>query len=313
MRTTAITILALCTVQLARAQQQLPVKTLDSVKVKAARKTFGITRLKDVDGAGIYSGKKSEVIVLKDITANTATNNSRQIYSRVAGLNIYENDGGAGTQLAIGGRGLDPNRVSNFNTRQNGYDISADALGYPESYYTPPTEALEKIEIVRGAASLQYGTQFGGIINFKMNSGVDSQKAQIVSRLSAGSWNFFNTSTSVGGTVNKLNYYAFIQHKSGDGWRANSQFNSNTAYISGTLKASSKLAITAEYTHMDYLEHQPGGLSDLMFAENPDSSTKKRNWFKVNWNLGALLIDYNITKNLKLNSRFFGLSAERSA
>jgi Fe(3+) dicitrate transport protein len=30
---------------------------------------------------------------------------------------------------------LDPNRTSNFNTRQNGYDISADVLGYPESYY----------------------------------------------------------------------------------------------------------------------------------------------------------------------------------
>ena len=130
------------------------VTVLDSVQVRVSGKTFGITRLKDIDGTGIYAGKKSEVVVLKDITANTATNNARQIYSKVAGLNIYENDGGAGTQLAIGGRGLDPNRVSNFNTRQNGYDISADALGYPESYYTPPAEVLDRIEIVRGAASL---------------------------------------------------------------------------------------------------------------------------------------------------------------
>src|SRR5580704_10851530 len=240
MRTTAITILALCTVQLARAQQQLPVKTLDSVKVKAARKTFGITRLKDVDGAGIYSGKKSEVIVLKDITANTATNNSRQIYSRVAGLNIYENDGGAGTQLAIGGRGLDPNRVSNFNTRQNGYDISADALGYPESYYTPPAEVLDRIEVVRGAASLQYGTQFGGIINFRMRTGPDSAKAQIVTRLTRGSFGFINTSTGIGGTIGRLNYYAFYQHKSGNGWRPNSQFNVNTGYLAATWQATNK-------------------------------------------------------------------------
>jgi Fe(3+) dicitrate transport protein len=162
------------------------VRVLDSVNVKGVRAGFGITRLKDVDGAGIYAGKKSEVIILRDITANTATNNSRQIYSKVAGLNIYENDGGAGIQLAIGGRGLDPNRVSNFNTRQNGYDISADALGYPESYYTPPAELMERIEIVRGAASLQYGTQFGGILNFRLNSGPDTTKMQIVARESAG-------------------------------------------------------------------------------------------------------------------------------
>jgi Fe(3+) dicitrate transport protein len=289
------------------------ISMLDLVKVESSKQTFGIARLKDVDGSGIYAGKKSEVIVMKDITANTATNNARQIYSKIAGLNIYENDGGAGIQLAIGGRGLDPNRVSNFNTRQNGYDISADALGYPESYYTPPTEALERIEIVRGASSLQYGTQFGGIINFKMNNGVDSEKAQIVSRLTGGSWNFFNTSTSIGGTDNKLNYYAFVQHKSGDGWRPNSQFNANTVYVSGTIKTTNKLSITVQYTHMDYLEHQPGGLSDAMFAQNPDSSTKARNWFKVNWNLGAVLIDYAISNNLKFNSRFFGLLASRSA
>ena len=77
------------------------ITVLDSVRIHAAAPTFGIIRLKDVDGAGIYAGKKSEVIILKDLTVNTATNNSRQIYSKIAGLNIYENDGGAGIQLAI--------------------------------------------------------------------------------------------------------------------------------------------------------------------------------------------------------------------
>ena len=289
------------------------VTVLDSVSVHTSITSFGITRLKDVDGAGIYAGKKSEVIILKDLTANTATNNSRQLYSKVAGLNIYENDGGAGIQLAIGGRGLDPNRVSNFNTRQNGYDISADALGYPESYYTPPAEALERIEIVRGASSLQYGTQFGGILNFKLNSGVDSAKMQVIQRLSMGSWGFFNTSTSIGGTNGKWKYYAFYQHKSGNGWRPNSGFNVNTGYVSTTWKPTSRLSITAQYTHMDYLEQQPGGLTDDMFAKDPRQVTKNRNWFKVNWNLGAILLDYDISTHLLFNSRFFGLLADRSA
>ena len=78
---------------------------------------------------------------------------------------------GAVCNLGIGGRGLSPNRSSNFNIRQNGYDISADALGYPESYYTPSSEAMDRIEIIRGAASLQYGPQFGGLVNFVMKEG----------------------------------------------------------------------------------------------------------------------------------------------
>src|SRR5450432_1962910 len=196
----------------------IDIKNLDSITIQNLEKMkSGFTRLHDVEGTAIYAGKKTEVVVMKDLIANKSTNNSRQVYSKVAGLNIWENDG-AGIQLAIGGRGLSPNRVANFNTRQNGYDISADALGYPESYYTPPVEAVERIEIVRGAASLQYGTQFGGMINFKMLHGSDTDKISLTTRLTGGSFGFFNTSTTVGGTTGNLNYVAFYQHKSGNGW-----------------------------------------------------------------------------------------------
>ena len=132
---------------------------LNEVIVRAnKKKIFQIQRLKDYEETAIYAGKKNETILMDLSMANLASNNSRQIYSQIPGLNIYQNDD-AGIQLNVGGRGLDPNRTSNFNTRQNGYDISADALGYPESYYTPPSESLEKIQIIRGAASLQYGFQ----------------------------------------------------------------------------------------------------------------------------------------------------------
>src|SRR6187402_1179602 len=180
------------------------VRLLNDVTVKGQKDNqFGIGRLKAVEGTAINAGKKSEVVVLDDITANKASNNTRQIYAKVAGLNIWESDGG-GIQLGIGGRGLNPNRVTNFNTRQNGYDISADALGYPESYYSPPAELTDRIEILRGASSLQYGTQFGGLINFKLKEGATDKPIEITSRETAGSYGFFNTTNSIGGTVKKV-------------------------------------------------------------------------------------------------------------
>ena len=286
---------------------------LKTVEIQAEKeKTFGVSRLKAIEGTAIYAGKKSEVVEMEDITANKATNNSRQIYSKVAGLNIWENDG-AGIQLGIGGRGLNPNRVSNFNTRQNGYDISADALGYPESYYSPSAEAIDRIEIVRGAASLQYGTQFGGLVNFKLKEGSEDKAISLASSQTLGSWGFFNTFNSIGGTAKKLQYYTFYQHKSGNGWRNNSEFNVDIAYASLNFKPSEKLSISLQYTFMDYLAHQPGGLTDKQFEENPNQSFRNRNWFKVNWNLGALSADYIINTNLKFNTRFFGLLASRSA
>jgi Fe(3+) dicitrate transport protein len=288
---------------------------LQEVKVISEKENGnGITRMKSVDGFGIYESKKSEVIVLKDMTANLATNNARQVFSKVPGLNIWESDQ-AGLQLGVGGRGLSPNRTSNFNTRQNGYDISADALGYPESYYTPPVEALERIEVVRGAASLQYGTQFGGMLNFVFQKGPADKKMEVVSRQTLGSFGFFGSFNSLGGTVAKgrLNYYTFFNHKQGDGWRPNSGFDVNTAYASVRYDVTDKLSVNADYTFMSYNAQQPGGMTDAQFAADPRRSFRDRNWFKVNWNLFALTADYQFNNRTKLNVRNFGLVSQRLA
>ncbi len=144
--------------------------------------------------------------------------------------------------------GLDPNRTSNFNVRQNGYDISADALGYPESYYTPPAEAIGRIQIVRGAGSLQYGTQFGGLIDFQMKKPVRDKKIELTARQTLGSWGFYNAFTSVSGTANKLSYYTFFQYKRGDGWRPNSTFDNYTFFANINYKVtagSRKLVLTS--------------------------------------------------------------------
>lgn len=286
------------------------IKKLKEVVIENKKTNFGFSHLKAVENLGIYEGKKSEVIIPDQLVANLATNNARQVYSRIAGLNIWENDG-AGLQLSIGGRGLDPNRTSNFNTRQNGYDISADALGYPESYYTTPNEALEQIQIVRGAASLQYGTQFGGLLNFVMKKPVKDKPFELTVRQSVGSYNFYNSFTSASGTVGKFSYYTFFQYKKGDGFRGNSDFNSYTGYGNLNYQFNEKTKIGVDFTHMNYLAHQPGGLSDAMFADDPSQSNRDRNWFKVDWNLYALHLDHKFDASNEFNLRVFGLSADR--
>lgn len=288
-------------------------KTFNAVEVEAQiREDYGLRRLNNVEGIAIYAAKKSEVIQLRNITANLATNNPRQVYKGIAGLNIWESDG-AGLQLSIGARGLDPNRTSNFNTRQNGYDISADALGYPESYYTPPTQALERIEIVRGAASLQYGPQFGGLLNFVFKKGNRDTAFEFITENTVGSFGLINSFNSIGGEKNGLNYYGFYQRKQGNGWRPNSQFEQNTGYVRLEKDLSKKFKVGLEYTHMDYLAQQAGGLQDFEFEQNPRQSKRARNWFKVNWNLAALKLDYRLNDKTKINSRSFFLSAQRQS
>ncbi len=293
------------------AHAQDSTKKLKVVEVRDT-KSGNFSNMRQIDGMTITAGKKTEVIHVEELTVNKATNNTRQVYAKVAGLNIFENDG-SGLQLSIGGRGLDPNRTSNFNVRQNGYDISADALGYPESYYTPPTEALKRIEIIKGAAGLQYGTQFGGLLNFEMKQPGADKALSIESRQTAGSWNFFGSYNSISGTKGKLSYYAYIHYKRGDGWRPNSGFESLNAYADIHYQLNSKHLLGFEYTRLQYLAQQPGGLDDNMFANDPRQSNRARNWFAVEWNLADVEWDYVISSRTRLQTRVYGLMASRDA
>src|SRR6056297_2441413 len=288
-------------------------REMTEVAVIAQRdKLFSMQRLRQVEGTSIFAGKKNEVISLNQMTVNTSSNNARQIYSQISGLNIFDSND-AGLQLNIGGRGLDPNRSSNFNIRQNGYDISADVLGYPESYYTPPAEALREIQIIRGAASLQYGTQFGGLVNFKMKKPVSDKHILVESRKSVGSNNLFTSFNSVSGTSGNVGYYGYFNYKNGDGFRSNSGFESQNFYFYTDYKFNSSTTIGLDVTYLFYLAQQPGGLTDAQFYSDPFFSNRKRNWFEVDWRIASLRLDHQFSYRSQLSAQVYGLDASRES
>ena len=291
-----------------------PLETLlEEIEISGQSEVVAATGwLNAVSGVGIYEAKKTELIRPEMMTMNKAANVSRQIYARVPGLNIWETDG-AGVQLGIGGRGLNPNRTSNFNVRQNGYDISADALGYPESYYTPPVQAIRRIELIRGAASLQYGTQFGGMLNFEFKEAPENKSIAFESIQTAGSFGLFNSFNSLAGTKGKWSYYGYYNYKHSGGYRENAGINLHNGYFSLTYRPTALSSIQWESTHMSYLAQQPGGLTDLEFRQDPRQSKRSRNWFDVDWNMTALIIDHRFTPKLKINNRIFLLDAHRYA
>lgn len=292
---------------------ELKVQELSEIVLSAKRKeVFLLKRMEDFEQTEIYAGKKNEVILVEQSMGNLASNNSRQIYNQIPGLNIYQNDD-AGLQLNVGGRGLDPNRTSNFNTRQNGYDISADVLGYPESYYTPPAEGLEAIQIIRGAASLQYGTQFGGLINFKLKTPDPLKPFTLTTRNTVGSNSLLTNFSMVSGSIKEFKYLGFVNLKKGDGFRPNSQFNSSNIFIQFGYEVSEDTSLTAELTYLDYLSQQGGGLSDRMFDENAFQSNRSRNWFGLSWLLYNVKFQHTFNSNSNFSLNLFGLDAQRNA
>jgi len=269
-------------------------------------------RLPEIQGMTIYSGKKNEVIKVNTLDADLSTNNPRQVFGKVPGVTIWENDG-SGIQTGISTRGLSPNRSWEFNVRQNGYDISSEVFGYPEAYFSPPTEALSTIEVVRGAASLQYGPQFGGLLNYVVKKGDPYAPIVFETQQTTGAYGLFNSYNAIGGTYKKISYYGYFHHRNADGWRDNSKYDINTGYASIQYAISNKLNIGLQYTRMNYQSQQPGGLSDSLMNENAQQSFRSRNWFSTPWNVASLSLDYIINNNTKLNVKIFSTIAERNS
>lgn len=287
------------------------ITALEEVKITKERlHYFDIGYLPPIKGTQIATGTSS-IIETEGQGGAKSSANPRELFAKVPGLNIWESDG-AGIQMGVGGRGLSPNRAANFNTRQNGYDISADALGYPESYYTPPLEALQSIEIIRGSASLQYGTQFGGLMNFVIKD-PSSSVFEVTARNTVGNKGYIGSFTRVSGTKNRWSYQAYYQLKLGDGYRPNAQFTQHQGFAQLGYSINEKMNLRLEYTQMNYLAKQPGGLTDFQYEDDPYQSNRDRNWFKVDWRILALHYNYNISKKTLLNVRAFGMLSDRQS
>ena len=167
---------------------------LDSVIVNGWQKTSDVSYttsyLADVEDTKIYAGKKTNEVILSNKTNGLPLSLGRTALAKIPGLNMWEMDG-AGTQLNVGSRGTDPHRSIEMNMRQNGYNTNSDMFGYPENHYTVPMQAIEEIQLVRGSAALQFGPQFGGMMNYKLKQGDSTKPVAVESEQTAGGIQFF--------------------------------------------------------------------------------------------------------------------------
>ena len=177
-----------------------------------------ITRLEPIVGTYIFSGKKNEVITLTQLDANITNKTGRQIFAKVPGVFVYDMDG-TGNQINISSKGLDPQRGWEFNILKDGILTNSDMYAYPAIHYSIPLESIERIELVRGTCSLQYGAQFGGMLNYVSKKADTIKTFNFESFNTIGYFNLLSSYNAISVKVCKLTYYAYFSKKSRDGYR----------------------------------------------------------------------------------------------
>jgi Fe(3+) dicitrate transport protein len=256
------------------AAQEEEVTRLETVEVEADYDTrIDGPFLPDVEGTRINAGKKTSNIRLQDLP-EISNGNYRQVIAKTPGLILAEE---STPLVSIGYRGYDPHRMQYMQVLEDGIPIHADMLGYPEAYYTPPFDAIERIEFVRGGAALMYGPQPGGAVNFVMKKPPLDTKLAVESLNIVGSFDYYSNFSSIGGTSGRFGYYGWYNHRETQGFReANSNYYLNAWGGTFALDATGPKRWYLNLTAYDETHGEPGGLT-LSDGPNAVNYDKNRN------------------------------------
>jgi len=295
-------------IQVAGAALQPPTET---IVITGGLERNAVERLPPILGVEIFSGRKTEVIELTSLDANVALKNPREIFAKVPGVFVYDMDG-AGNQINISTRGLDPHRGWEFNIRKDGFITNSDMYGYPASHFSLPLEAVVRVDLVRGTGALQYGAQFGGMLNYETKRAGPEEGLSFESINSAGSFGMLSTYNAVAGRFGGTDFYAYYSKRVSDGYRDNSRTEAEYYGLTVNHALTDTIALTAGLAWSEYRVQLAGPLTDAMFHENPKQSTRARNYYSpdiyvptlgvtwtpsdkttISWRLSAVLGDRN--------------------
>jgi Fe(3+) dicitrate transport protein len=270
-----------------------------------------ITRIGD-ENPFLSLGKKNEVIQLSGINTNITLKTGRQVFAKIPGVFIYDMDG-SGNQVNIASRGLDPHRSWEYNIRQNGIILNSDMYGYPASHYSAPMENIERIEIVRGASGIQFGAQFGGMINY-VTKQPDSTRPIVFEIINTvASYNTISSYNSLSGTKGKWSYQTYYYKRHSDGYRNNSTSDAEAYFGQLKYRLSKNNTIKLEIGKSKYLYRLPGPLTDSMFNFNPRSSTRKRNYYSPDIYVPSLSFDFKLGEESYLTIIASGIFGSRNS
>ncbi|HUQ46950.1 MAG TPA: TonB-dependent receptor [Gemmatimonadaceae bacterium] len=200
---------------------------LPSIVVTATHAPQKSPFLPPVDGTKITSGKKTQVIRLDDMP-KIVNHNYRQALAATPGLVLAED---VMPLLSVGYRGLNPYRTQFTQVMKDGIPLTMDMFGYPEAYYTPALDGVDRIEFLHGGASLMYGPQPGGSLNYITHRPRMNKKLVFKPEHTVGSDKLYTTYNSIDGTTGRLGYYGDFHHRQWDGFR---KTNSDLGLFSGS-------------------------------------------------------------------------------
>jgi iron complex outermembrane receptor protein len=197
-----------------------------------------------------------QVITREEIAESTSTN-IPDILSQIGGLNVRNTAGGQlnlGATIDMGGYGAtakDTTLILVDGQRINPIDSSNI------SWESIPLESINRIEILHGGASVQYGNgAVGGVINIITNGG---QKNLNQVSTSYGSFNTLVNNAIFRNTIDQTTLQLSANTSNTNGWRQNSAANAYSFDAKVTQALGGKDNVYADVFYSYANQQMPGG------------------------------------------------------
>lgn len=185
-----------------------------------------------------------------------------EILKEAVGAFIYDKNTTKTATLDI--RGFGDTATRNVLVLVNGRKINAVDLSGPDLLQIP-VEAVERIEIIRGAGSVLYGDNaVGGVVNILTRKGEGGLSGRTGG--SYGSYDAQGTDTEISGAYKNISYFLYGKYADQRGYRQNSDvltkdFNGRLGY-----KFSEKLSVDVDFGWHEDTYDLPGGLNPTELA-----------------------------------------------
>jgi len=193
---------------------------------------------------------------------------SSEALRKVSGINVRDEEG-FGLRPNIGIRGLNPTRSTKVLLLEDGIPLTYAPYGDNASYYHPPIDRFESVEVLKGSGQILYGPQtVGGVINYITRTPPQQTSGSLT--LMGGNRDYFNGHANFGGTFRNTGLLFDVTRKQGEGAREQhrsglSDFNFKSVTTLGTRQAlTGKFNFYRERSQVSY-----SGLTETEYAANP--------------------------------------------
>ena len=231
---------------------------------------------------------------------------TQEVLELVPGINGYADDGIGNSRLSIGIRGLNPRRSSRILILEDGIPIQPALYVYPNMYYNPPAERIDRLEVIKGSGAIKYGPQtMGGVINYYTKRPRSDFGGKL--KIKSGENGFSSFFSEIGGFgKKKIKPELQMLYKKGDGFRENNSFEQ----FNGTLKLNYNKSTDENYylklnSNFENSNATYTGLTQYSFKENPKFNPKEDDNFKLFRTAVDLIHTKRINSNLTKSTTAF--------